>query len=96
MKKLIVDGMLSGTGVRDEIEGGYIDLQSLAISSSLQDDFARWLEAYADAHYRQYADQDEVVRLDNTGLDLAARLQSEVPEAQVGYYSNGEMRRKAR
>jgi hypothetical protein len=85
--------MLSGTGVRDEIEGGYIDLQSLAISSSLQDDFTQWLEAYADAHYKQYADHDEVLRLDSAGLDLAARLQSEVPEAQVGYYSDGEMRR---
>ncbi len=56
MKYLTVDGMFSGTGVRDSVEGGYLNLQKLELSGQLIARISAWLSDYEDAHFMQYED----------------------------------------
>lgn len=42
MKYLVVDGELSGTGIRDAVEGDYIELDDLG----LRDDLAHRIRAF--------------------------------------------------
>jgi len=51
-KSYIVDGMLSGTGIRDAVEGGYVQLR---ISPALSNKLAAWLLKYEEAHFHQLA-----------------------------------------
>ena len=91
MQYLTVDGMMSGTGIRDSVEGGYIKISELGISAELQSQIVEWLAAYEDAHYSQYADKDEIEKLDAEGLAIATSLQKELHEAKVEYYSSAKM-----
>ena len=75
MRYLIVDGMLSGTGVRDAIEGGYLDLHELGLSSDFIKDILLWVRRYEDAHYAQFDDKQEVTVLDSQGLALCKGLE---------------------
>lgn len=93
MKYLIVDGMLSGTGVRDAVEGGYVDLATLGLSVELTNDLNSWLARYENAHYSQFRNKDEVSELDNEGLDLSKRLRGELVDSKVEYFSNAMMQR---
>jgi len=43
MRYLIVDGMLSRTGVRDAVDGGYVVLAELGVSPSVVEMIANWL-----------------------------------------------------
>ena len=43
MRYLIVDGMLSGTGVRDAVSGGYVGLAELGLSQNAVEMIANWL-----------------------------------------------------
>jgi hypothetical protein len=92
MKYLIVDGMMSGTGIRDEVEGGYLSPESLGLSSQLLQQISCWLQAYEDAHYDQYGDKGKVAELDAEGLRIRGQLMEELPDAKVKYYSDAEMR----
>lgn len=84
----MVDGMVSGTGVRDAVAGGYLTLTTLPISLSLQADIEQWQSRYRDAHHVGFADDETVTPLDADGLTLAKRLASELPETKVGYFSD--------
>lgn len=87
MQYLIVDGMLSGTGVRDAVEGGYVSLSSLALSESLKEDLNLWLKEYENEHYSSYSDSSRIIELDEQGLRLAKQLKAELNECKIGYYS---------
>ena len=89
---LIVDGELSGTGIRDAM-GGYIKLDELELSAALVASISKWLLEYESAHYRQFIDKVENERLDHTGIAIAKQLQSELPEIRVQYYSSANLRR---
>ena len=90
---LLVDGMLSGTGLRDAVDGGYIEPVSLGVSAGLADALADWVSNYGQAHLEGYNDADAVTSLDGQGMALVARLASERPDHTVGYYSSALMRR---
>ena len=90
--ELLIDGMLSGTGVRDAINGGYVDLKSLGLSVGLTCSLASWQAQYEDAHFAGFPD-DRVAELDKEGTALASRLRDELSDAKVGYFSNGLMKR---
>ena len=92
MRYLIVDGMMSGTGIRDEVEGGYLSPESLGLSGQLVQRISRWLRAYEDAHYEQYSDKSNVAELDAEGQQIQAQMQEELPDAKVRYYSDAEAR----
>lgn len=88
---LVIDGMLSGTGVRDAVDGGYVGLAETGLSSLLVRDIARWQQEYEEAHFAGFPD-DIVAALDKQGIDLAVRAEDELPSKSIGYYSNGRMK----
>ncbi|MGL5166693.1 MAG: hypothetical protein ACRC9K_12475 [Afipia sp.] len=92
-RSLIVDGMLSGTGVRDAVAGGYVKLNEIGLSSGLVTRIANWLLAYENAHYYQFNDNLENERLDKEGRAIAREVQEELPGAKIEYFSNAEMRK---
>lgn len=92
MMYLVVDGMLSGSGVR-EATGGYLDLATLGLSDSLRIRFKDWLRRYEDAHYEQFQDDDVVASLDDEGLALCSAVSQECPSAKVEYFSSATMKR---
>jgi hypothetical protein len=94
-RSLIVDGMLSGTGVRDAKAGGYVDPNALGLSPILVKRITTWLLEYENAHYYQFVDKAENQRLDQEGIAITKQIREELPAAQVGYFSNAEMRKIA-
>lgn len=95
MKYLIVDGMLSGTGIRDATEGGYLSPEDLGVSSDLSQKISRWLACYEEAHFDQFEDQTLVGNLDLEGLEIRRLLEVELPESKIHYFSNAKMKRLA-
>ena len=93
MRYLMVDGMQSGTGVRDPVCGGYVDLTELGLSPNVVEAIAIWLARYETAHYRQFDDAREVEVLDDIGLELRDRLARELPENKIGYFSAARMKK---
>lgn len=91
MRYLIVDGMLSGTGVRDAISGGYVELADLGLSPNVVEVIASWLARYETAHYHQFNDSREVEALDDIGLELCDRLARELPGNTIWYFSAARM-----
>jgi hypothetical protein len=87
MRYLIVDGMLSGTGVRDAVSGGYVDLAELGLSPNTMKVIASWLARYEAVHYQHFNDLQEIKALDDVGLELRNRLARELPENKIGYFS---------
>ena len=91
MRYLFVDGMLAGTGVRDAIGGGYVDLAELGLLPNVVELISSWLACYETAHYRQFDDPQEVQALDEIGRELCDRLVHELPENKIGYFSAARM-----
>ncbi len=90
----LIDGMLSGTGVRDAVEGGYLQPEAIGLSTSLVADVADWQRRYEHAHFTGFP-EDAVASLDVEGLALRSRVQAELSDKSVGYFSNGRMIRLA-
>jgi hypothetical protein len=91
MRYLLVDGMLSGTGVRDATGGGYVDLAELGLLPNVVQLITGWLARYQIAYYRQFDDPREVQALDEIGLELCGRLAQELPGSKIGYFSAARM-----
>lgn len=62
---LTVDGMLSGTGLRDSVEGGYLNPKEIGLSNVLTGRIGRWLTRYENAHYAGFEDRSEYETLDD-------------------------------
>lgn len=88
----LIDGMLSGTGVRDAINGGYVEPCSIGISELLASDLSAWQQRYESCHFQDFP-AELVIELDAEGISLAARAAVELPNRKVGYYSNGLMKK---
>ncbi len=88
----LIDGMLSGTGVRDAINGGYVSPDAIGLSTQLAADLAAWQRCYEEAHFAGFP-ADAVAQLDDDGLALASRTQEELIDKSVGYFSCGQMER---
>ncbi len=88
MLYLVVDGMLSGTGIRDAVNGGYLTVDEIGISKSLSEKIKHWIGEYEMEHYNSYSDSQNVSRLDSLGISIAKQLQFELPESKIEYYSS--------
>lgn len=88
MNYLTVDGMLSGTGIRDSVEGGYIAPQQLGLPNTLVERIEKWVSRYEEAHYAGFNDNGENEFLDQEGIALSKLLQLLLPEAKIEYYSH--------
>ena len=85
---LTVDGMFSGSGIRDSVEGGYFYLRDLKLSDSFIYRIKKWLENYAEMHFPGYGDRAGIAI-----LDICLALQQEIPFSKIEYYSVGEGRK---
>ena len=94
-RQLIVDGMLSGTGIRDANVGGYVEVREIGISSGLVKRLEEWLSEYENAHYCQFSDKVKNAELDVEGIAIARQIREQLPDILVEYFSNAEMRRMA-
>ena len=88
---LVLDGMVSGTGVRDAFEGGYLSLSSLGISANLQERISTWLSEYQALHFTSFSNADEVARLDEEGVAMGRQILAELPGSKVEYFSAAKM-----
>jgi hypothetical protein len=86
---IAVDGMLSGTGIRDTVVGGSIDLDDLGVSQKLSAQIREWLQRYEAAHYAGLGDRNDLNLLDMEGIKISQSLQGELPESKIRYYSHG-------
>ena|SRR6266545_5957974 len=93
MRYLTVDGMLSGTGIRDSLIGKYLDPNEVGFSPELVRRIEKWVTDYETAHYRQFGDEAENQRLDREGIEIARQAQSQLPEIKVEYFSNAQMKK---
>jgi len=91
MVDFLIDGMLSGTGIRDAINGGYVDASTLGLSNDFAKDLSAWQQRYEEAHFAEFP-LEEVIVLDREGKVLARRAAVELPERSFGYFSNGQMK----
>jgi hypothetical protein len=91
---LLIDGMLSGTGVRDAVAGGYVAPDAIGLSPQLVVDIAGWQQRYEEAHFAGFP-ADAVALLDDEGLALTSRVRGELSHKSIGYFSNGRMERLA-
>lgn len=87
-----IDGMLSGTGLRDATRGGYVEPTAAGMSASLASEITLWQQRYENAHFDGFP-AELVTVLDNQGIALAARAAGELPDKSIGYFSNGLMKR---
>lgn len=92
MRYLIVDGYLSGTGIRDAVEGGWVPLSTLELSECLREKISAWQQRYESAFFRRFSDMVEVDRLDAEGIALGQELASEIAQTKVQYFSTANMR----
>jgi hypothetical protein len=93
MRYLTVDGMLSGTGIRDPLIGKYLDPTEVGFSPDLVRKIEKWVIDYETAHYRQFNDEAENQRLDQEGIEIARQAQSQLPEMKIEYFSNAQMKK---
>ena len=91
MHYFVIDGMLSGTGIRDSVAGGYIEPRTLGISDDLASQIVAWVKNYEVAHYTQFKDSSINSDLDQEGIEICKLLSAELPSSKVEYYSSAEM-----
>lgn len=89
--EFLIDGMLSGTGIRDAINGGFVEPKSLGLSEDLTRNLASWQSQYEEAHFANFP-HDLVAELDKIGWALTSKVREELPGAEVGYFSHGLMK----
>jgi hypothetical protein len=88
----LIDGMLSGTGLRDARNGGYVEPKVVGLSDQLSGDIAAWQQESERAHFAGFPD-GLVAKLDEEGLALTLRAQSELAADSIGYFSSGQLKR---
>ncbi len=88
----LIDGMLSGTGVRDAINGGYREPREIGLSEALAGEIANWQQRYEEAHFDGFPD-NLVAELDRQGLAITMQARTELADIEIGYFSNGQLKR---
>lgn len=94
MRYLTVDGMLSGTGIRDSVSGEYLDPSTLGISQEVVKRIEEWLSTYQDAHIHGFSDLKQINELDEEGVQICRLLQEQMPKSKFEYYSSAKCERK--
>ena len=92
MKYLVVDAFLSGTGVRDYYNSGYIEPESLHLSDATIDKLKDWLSRYASEFYSGYKNDEVVNELDREGKEIAFLIKNELVNVKIDYCSDARMK----
>jgi hypothetical protein len=93
-KYLTIDGMLSGTGIRDTIEGGYIDPESLGLHLETITRLKKWLEEYEEQHYCGFKNKSINEFLDAEGRAIARLIKEQLLDCKIEYFSDVNMRKE--
>jgi len=88
---LVVDAMVSGTGIRDQYNSNYLDLESLGLSSVLISKLRKWHTKYKEQFYKNYKDKIAIQRLDEEGIEISKIIISELEDCKVSYFSDAEL-----
>jgi len=92
MKYLVIDASLSGTGIRDKYEGGYISPDDLGLSCEIIDMLNQWLTKYENQHYNGFTDECVINELDREGKKIALMIKSELAGVKLEYFSDARMK----
>jgi hypothetical protein len=84
--------MVSGTGVRDAFESGWVTALNLYISECLEDEISAWQQRYERAHFRAFINSIEVDKLDADGLVLRQKLSEVLFQSKVQYFYSAKMK----
>lgn len=90
-KYLVVDGMISGTGISVQYENEYIEPESLKISADLIEKLNHWHEKYKQEFYNNYADTMKIQQLDKEGVEIASAISDEIADCKVSYFSDADL-----
>lgn len=91
MKYLVIDAALSGTGIRDKYEGGYIEPEDLGLSLATKQRLNEWLSKYENEHYNGFTDDNIINELDQEGKEIALMIKKELSEVKIEYFSDARM-----
>nr|WP_314499394.1 hypothetical protein [uncultured Chryseobacterium sp.] len=91
MKYLVIDAALSGTGIRDKYEGGYIDPEYLGLSLSAKQRLEQWLSKYENEHYNGFTNDNIINELDQEGKEIALIIKNELSEVKIEYFSDARL-----
>jgi hypothetical protein len=91
-KYLIVDGMVSGTGIRNQYESEYIEPKSLGLSADVIEKLNKWHERYKQEFYNNYADKIKVQKLDEEGIKISEDIFNELENCKMSYFSDAELK----
>lgn len=93
MHHLIIDGMLSGTGIRDALNGGYLEPSAIGLSKTLRDRLEKWHSKYEEAHFSGYGDSVCIETLVREGFEIVELAKQELPKVVIEYYSDAKMQK---
>ena len=91
MKYLVIDAALSGTGIRDKYEGGFLAIEGLGISCGTMDRLNQWLSNYENGRCNGFADDQIIDELDREGKNIALAVKNELSEVKIEYFSDARM-----
>lgn len=91
MRYLVIDASLSGTGIRNKYEGGYVSPNDLGLSQNIIDRLNKWLLKYENEHYNGFSDNQIVDELDNEGKEIALMIKKELVDVKLEYFSDAKM-----
>lgn len=91
MKYLIIDASLSGTGIRDKYEGGYLSPNELGLSCEITDRLNQWLSKYENEHFNGFTNDSLIDELDKEGKEIALQIKNELSEVKLEYFSDARM-----
>jgi hypothetical protein len=91
MKYLVIDASLSGTGIRDKYQGGYLTPEELGLRSTTIQSLNTWLAKYENEHFNGFTDNNIIDDLDREGKEIALIIKRELSEVKVEYFSDARM-----
>ncbi|SMC48743.1 hypothetical protein [Moheibacter sediminis] len=91
MRYLVIDAAMSGTGIRNKYEGGYINPEDLSLSLAIRQRLNAWLSKYENEHYNNFADDNIINELDQEGKEIALMIKSELMVVKIEYFSDARL-----
>lgn len=91
MKYIVIDAALSGTGIRDKYEGGYIAAEDLDLSLLIKQRLNEWLSKYENEHYNGFTNDTIIDELDQEGKEIALMIKNELLEVKIEYFSDARL-----
>ncbi|MDJ0841215.1 MAG: hypothetical protein QNK37_32180 [Acidobacteriota bacterium] len=82
--------MIDETGIRDTLEGGYLDPTSLSLSATLITRIEDWLRCYETAHADGYSDESVTAGLDEEGIAICHLIHRELGDIKIQYFSEAK------